>query len=221
MDRKKAITEVKRIFSTYTKIRSSDQKLLKALTDGKLYELYVLAYVVRDLTARGFNLTFIGKSLKFKGGPGYIKLSDPHFELTPPKPASDTLRLFVDIEFETLGSASATASDKSCYHEIDIVVVANTTTGRPQYDEILLGVECKSHATLGKNTLKEVLGIRRELSYFAKPQPSHLTLFGGAPVCDVTADPPSEYWLAHLDPAAAAYSASPAKFGITFVHLQP
>ncbi|MBY0510601.1 MAG: hypothetical protein K2P94_10690 [Rhodospirillaceae bacterium] len=218
MDRKKAIAEVKRVFSAYRKIRPSDQKLLKALTDGKLYELFVLAYVVRDLTARGFSLTFVGKSLKFKAGPGYIKLSDPHFEVIPPRASSSSLRLFVNIEFETLGAAVAAVPDLSCHHEIDIVVVADVTTGRPTYDQIMLGVECKSEASLKKETLKEVLGIRRELSYLDKPSPSYLTMLGGSSV-DVPARPPSEYWLAFIDPTATQYSASPARFGIQFTHI--
>ena len=186
----------------------------------------MLAHVIRNLTSRGFGFTFIGKNLKFKAGPGKIKLSDPHFQITPPSSSAPTLsltksyRLFVDIEFETLGAGSASAADLSCYHEIDIVIVEDVTSNRPKYNQILMGVECKSGA-IGKSTLKEVLGIRRELSFLQPATHSSLSDIGGVPIIDVPAYPPSEYWLAFQDPNGWRYSSSPAMFGIHFIELRP
>ena len=83
---------------------------------------------------------------------------------------------------------------------------------------MLLGVECKSQASFGKDIVKQALGIRRELSYLAPLQRSRLTRAGATAVC-VPADPASEFWLAYDDPKGDAYSASPAAFGIAFRHV--
>jgi hypothetical protein len=145
MDRATAIKDIKRIFSTYKNLRPADTQLLNALKNGKLYELYVLSLTIQDLAQRGFVLTFKGKSLQFKASPGQIKKSDPRFEVSPPSANSPMLYLFVDIEFETLGSKHVSVSDRSLRHEIDIVVVG-TDQGYPQHDDIALGVECKAVA---------------------------------------------------------------------------
>jgi hypothetical protein len=220
MDRVAAISEIKNVFSTYKKLQAVDTQILKALKDGKLYELYVLSFVVENLSKRGFALTFKGNTLKFKGSPGQIKKSDAHFEIKSPRAAAPPLWLFVDIEFETLGSKHTSVSDNSLRHEIDIVVVS-VNAGYPTFNDIALGVECKAVANFSKSTLKEVLGVRRELSYLHAAKPSLLSNWGGAPSVSISADPPSEYWLAYTDPAGNSYSDSPSAFGVEFKHLQP
>jgi len=220
MDRATAISEIDKVFSAYRRLRPSDKRLLKALKDGKLYELYVLSFVIVDLVKRGFRVTFQGHTLKFKGSPGRIKRSDPHFVIVPPNPAVGRFWLFVDIEFETLGSKQISVSDNSLRHEIDIVVVS-VDNGYPKNSDIILGVECKAVANFSKSILKEVLGVRRELSLLQSPTPSLLSAFGGKPSLSIPADPASEYWLAYIDPAGNSYRESPGAFGIEFKHLQP
>ena len=109
------------------------------------------------------------------------------------------------------------AVDLSGRHELDIVAVEPGVTGYPRFDEIALGVECKSHANFKKSIVKEVLGIRRELCLLSQPQQSILTqLSPKNPTRIVPADPASEYWLAFCDPQGLQYSSSPAAFGINF-----
>jgi hypothetical protein len=218
MDRATAISHIKTVFAQYKTIVPDDEQRLQDLTKGKHYELYVLALVIERLRARGFGITFKGTTLKFKGSPGRIKLSDPHFELVSPR--GNNLWLFVDIEFETLGSSQLPGvHDQSLRHEIDIVVVS-VTRGYPKNDEIALGVECKAVAKFTKSIVKEVLGVRRELSFVTSPVPSTLSLLGGVHV-DVRANPPSEYWLAYTDVAGDQYQSSPSAFSIEFLHWQP
>jgi hypothetical protein len=219
MNRASAISEIKKVFAQYKSIGPQDDKLVQALTDGKLYELYVLSRVVEELRARGFGLQFRGTTLKFKASPGKIKVSDPHFELAAPD--GRTLWLFVDIEFETFGSKQPTGgNDQSRRHEVDIVVVT-VNGGYPSYDQIAFGVECKAVAKFTKSIVKEVLGVRRELSLLTDVQQSTLTQCGGSPPVGVRANPPSEYWLAYTDIAGDQYKSSPSAFSIEFLHWQP
>jgi hypothetical protein len=218
MNRANADTEIQRIFSAYRTLTTADKNLLRTLNDGKLYELYVLSRVVEELDGRGFTLTFSGTTLKFKWSPGRIRPGDPHFVVYAPTGA--TRRLYVDIEFETLGSGKVPVCDKSLRHEIDIVVV-DTISSYPQHNEVLLGVECKAVAKFSKSIVKEVLGVRRELSFFHRPQRSRLSSLATKGVVYVAADPPSEYWLAYVDVAGTGYRESPAAFGIDFKHWQP
>jgi len=219
MNRSNAETEIKNIFNLYRSALPTDKKLLSALSSGKLYELFVLSYVITNLSNRGFRIVFIGKELKFKGAPGMVKLTDAHFQLWDPGTNSIDWRVFVDIEFQTLGGQNKSTIDASNKHEIDIVVT-KALNGYPDYDTIALAVECKSTPKFKKNLLKEALGIRRELCYFTKKLRSPLAPSGGsAPL--VNACPPSEYWLANVDAKIAAYQQSPATFSIEMLCLKP
>ncbi len=222
MNRNAAITQIKSVFAAYRQVRPADAALLRGLKNGKLYELFVLSELIKDLSLRGFGITFIGTTLKFKGGHGKIKLADPHFEVSNPQSKSTDWRIFVDIEFETLGHQhNGGPCDKSCRHELD-VVVTKATIGYPLYSEIGLGIECKAVAHFEKELIKEVLGVRRELSLLTQPpQPSSLTTSGGVPPTFVPANPPSEFWLAFIDGRGSSYSKSPSAFGIELRHLRP
>lgn len=218
MDRAQAISDVEAVFSSYHAVKSSDQQLLTGLSDGKLYEFYVLSELLHDLRHRGFAISFVGSSLAFKAAPGKIKLTDPHFVLT--SPMGSRFWVFVDIEFATLGANQTAVADYSGHHELDIVVV-DTISANPTYGEIALAVECKCHAKFGKQLIKEALGIRRELSLLHPAQWSRLTQTGATPPVRVEADPPSEFWLAFIDPGGVQYRQSPAAFGIDLRHIEP
>ena len=219
IDRTAAEQAIGALFAQYkSQVTAADQAVMQALSDGKLYELFVLAEVVRELDARGCRLTFQGATLKFKAGPDMLKTSDPHFLVQIP--SGHTLWLFVDIEFNTLGHQLTAATDLSRRHEVDIMLVQKNA-GYPNHDDIWLAVECKAVANFGKDLAKEVLGVRRELSMLTGSQPSKLTQYGGHPPIDVPANPPSEFWLAHIDPKGSNYAQSPAAFGIDLRHLDP
>ena len=230
MDKKardRAINAIQRVFAAYRAKQPSDRKLLAALKDGKLYELFVLSEIVKDLSSRSFTLRFVPslaapKTLKFKASPGMIKTSDAHFEVTAHWSSIVDFRLFVNVEFDTLGHHHTSSGwDNSRRHELDILLTT-ATGGYPAYDEIALGVECKAVAKFGKDLLKEALGVRREMAlYSGHKQNSTLTLAGGNPPKLVAADPPSEFVVAYIDPKGSNYKLSPAVFGIEFRHMQP
>ncbi len=85
MNQNQAKSEIQQLFASYIqKLSAADHKVLAALTDGKLYELYVLSYVVGNLSGRGFTLSFKGAALQFKWSPGRIRPGDSHFEVVAP-----------------------------------------------------------------------------------------------------------------------------------------
>lgn len=216
LNRPAATSVIDRVFALFLMSTSTHHPDLDSMSNGKLYELYVLSELIDEIANRGFQIEFMGSTLMFKSAPGKIKTSDPHFRIISPNGVP--LWIFVDIEFCTLGSSKMPVTDLSGTHELDIVVVM-ATPDYPQNDEIVMAVECKS-GVFRKRLLKEVLGVRRELSYFDRAQPSLLTCLGGNPVL-VAASPPSEFWFAYLDPAGDQYSNSPAAFGITFKNIEP
>ena len=218
MDKNQAIHAITSVFHRYRRLTPTDQGLLSALSQGKLYEMYVLSELLIDLRRRGFLLRFSGQTLKFKQAAGKIKVADPHFRLTAPNGTS--LWLFVDIEFLTLGKLLSNTTDLSDRHELDIVLV-DATPDYPNPRNILLAVECKSTANFGKSIVKEALGIRRELSFLQRDVPSRLTRLGGRRPIVVPANPASEFWLAYVDAVGTSYLQSPGVFGIHFKHIQP
>ena len=220
MKKEEAEKEIQAIFEDFEAVTDIDKELLSGLSQGKLYELYVLASLLTDLKKRGFSIALTQDTLKFKGAPGLIHHSDPHFVVGAPN--GPKLRLFVNIEFQTQGILLSTkrGTDRSAYHELDIVLVEESATGCPRYDEIYLAIECKS-GKFGKNFLREVLGVRRELSLYWHCQPSRLTTVGGTPPVWVQAKPASEYWLAFIDDDGQHYRESPAEFGIELRHIEP
>jgi hypothetical protein len=221
MNKKAAQKSIASVFNTYKGIRKSHLNVLKALSSGKLYELYVLGRILEELRHRGFKITFVGTTIQFKSAPGKIEPTSPHFEVFAPGSTAPDFRVFTDIEFKTYGSRPTHNVGASSYHEIDIAVVTADASDRPRYDQIALGVECKAFAKFRKSIVKEALGIRRELSLLSGMQASILSRFPGVQQELVPANPPSEYWLAHLDPAGTGYQASPSSFGIRFENWIP
>ncbi|MGA7439401.1 MAG: hypothetical protein WBW32_14885 [Luteibacter sp.] len=210
----KARSEIKRILTKLGVARSG----LPAVTNlgaGKLYELYVLSRLLKELVNDGYTLGFSHPVIAFKTGGGPIKAHDFHIDLS--KGGNVIGQLYTDVEVRTLGWQLGQVSDLSQYHEIDIVVVDAGTTGFPGPRELMLGIECKATATFQKSHVREALGRRRELSFFNRSTfPSRV--FAGR---TLSANPPSEYWLAFIDPAGSKYSQSPAVFSVDLRHWQP
>lgn len=229
MNTTQAITEIKSIFGAFGAAFSTDNAILGALSDGKLYEAYVISKIVDELASRNYQITFRGTSLLFKGGPGMIKLTDPHFELFDMATGAIEWRIFADIEFDTIGHVNKSGhptytADLSRRHELDIVVT-NATAGYPKWSEIALGAECKSTPNFKKALMKEALGVRREFAFFRQGASRAIlnlprSVTHSAPV-RVRAHPPSEFIVASIDPDSLRYSASPAAFGIKVEHWEP
>lgn len=221
MNKARATREIESVLASLRTLSRQDRRHLLSRNQGKLYELYVLARLLRHLRRRGFRLRHVGNDIRFKQAPGKLYVSDPHFVLE--SRGGEKLWLFVDIEFQTLGHRMrARQSDLSALHELDLVVLRAAIDGsNPTYDQVALAVECKSNAVFVKSIVREALGLRRELSFLADPVLSDLSrLSGGKCVC-VPARPASEFWLAFTDPRGKRYVRSPAAFGIDLRHMQP
>ena len=212
--------EVRELIRQFQGQRASNNPAVAKLTRGKLYELFVLGWLLGELRRRGFQITLSGDVLALKQSPGAIQSHDTYFAVKYPN-SRQGFRLYTDIEVATLGSTIVGQTGLCGYHEIDIVVVLDSATGRPAHTELALGVECKSNAKFRKSILKEVLGIRRETAYLHWPTPSILAAAAGQNLPTVPSDPQSEYYLCYLDHDGDQYAGSPKAFGIEFRKLIP
>jgi hypothetical protein len=187
-----------------------------AVSDGKLYEAYVLSRVVERLAlSEGYTLILVGGTRgQLKSSPGPINRKYPRIELR--RSGNCVAELWTDVEFLSLSYCTGIPRrvTKGDYHELDIVIVVAGANGRPRCDEVWLGIECKNTG-YEKSMLKEILGIRRELSFLAQAQ---ATQFLSWPRVNVPASPPSCLVVYSTDADVSDYSAPGAMFGIDFVH---
>lgn len=208
MNRQVAEAKIKKVFRTF-----GAQPSVKSAAKGKVYELFCLAKTLEFLDNHGVQISYKGpRSAVFKAAPGIIKSADPHFELSH---NGQDLELFVNIEFQSMSTTIGNVTDRSKQHELDIIIVDSGVRGRPAHDQITLGIECKAVANFGKSILKEVLGIRRELSLL-QPDYSKLHDFLGQTVT-IQAAPASCYWVRYVDKKNGdQYAAGAAQYGIDF-----
>jgi hypothetical protein len=190
----------------------------KSLTAGKLYEAYILGVVCRDLTKReGLRLRLVnGKKIALKSSRGPINTSYPHIRIF--RGAFHIANLWTDVEFTSLSygiSGRVKPPDHGQYHELDIVMTPPSASGRPETEDIWLAIECKNTG-YGKNLLREILGVRRELSYFHDTP--HPTNFNTWPRSEVPAVPPSCLLVYSTDSRVSVYSSPGTVFGIDFMH---
>ena len=187
---------------------------------GKVYELYCLAKTVEFLRGLpGVSVRLEGSTVDFKASPGMIDRSRSYFVVDGIGPK---LELHTDIEVRTLSSSMpGGARDLSSYHEVDLALVVGVEDRqRPAHYQIVLGVECKAQANFEKDIVRQVLGVRRELSLLGLPARRWLIPPNGGPEF-INANPASEYWLAFVDPKGARYRSGPAQFGVEFLHWCP
>lgn len=220
MNFNRARNEVRQLIRTFQSRRASHDPRIAQLTRGKLYELFVLSRLLLMLHRRGFSITLNGTVLTLKQAPGIIKPGDTYFELQHPA-SRKIFRVYTDIQVRTLGSSAVPVTDLCGHHEIDIVVVDADAVRMPSHRQLALGVECKSNADFRKSILKEVLGIRRELSLRQCHRSSILAKAARNRFPKVPANPASEYYVCYLDRTGDRYSYSPQAFGIEFVNLRP
>ncbi len=186
-----------------------------AVTDGKLYEAYVLSQVVEKLaTEEKFSLVLVGGSkIALKSAPGPINRSYPRIELQ--RNGIRLAELWTDVEFLSLSySQTGMSLTKGDYHELDIMIVDANAANRPPHTAIWLGIECKN-TSYQKGLLKEILGIRRELSLLTDSQKTKFALW---PRSQVPATPPSCLLVYSTDPTVKDYSSPGNVFGIDFFY---
>ncbi|MBG7614693.1 hypothetical protein IWC96_05275 [Brevundimonas sp. BAL450] len=218
LDEEACADEIVAIFDQVTSLTPMQIVHAVHATRGKLYEVYCVGRLLAQLHGdHGLTPTYTGTGpLRLKASGGYADPLSPHFMLFDGGVLVG--RVYTDVEVMTLGAEvalahGATITDLSAYHEIDIVVLADQHQPRPSPGEVLIGVECKAVAEFEKSFIREVLGRRRELSFY-RPD---TTAFGAA----IMASPASDYFLAYIDPAGNRYSQSPAVFEVRLEHWVP
>lgn len=188
----------------------------KAFTAGKVYEAYILGILCQRLTSReGFSCVLVGSTkVALKSSPGPINTAFPHIRVY--KNGGHVADIWTDIEFTSLSAfhQGKVVLSQGEYHEIDIALVAANSQARPLPSEVLLAVECKNTG-YQKSLLREILGVRRELSLLVPPIPTFFTVW---PRSRVPADPPSCVAVFSSDASVLAYQAPGSYFGIDFNH---
>jgi hypothetical protein len=150
-----------------------------------------------------------------KTSPGPINPIYPFINVT--RAGSPLGEIWTDIEFKSLsytlnpGSPMPSQGD---FHELDIIMTKPGVRGMPRPEEILLGVECK-HTAYQKSFLREILGIRRELSLLKE---HYKTAFDVWPRAEVPAKPPSCLLAYSSSPLISNYQSPGKTFGIDFFH---
>jgi len=199
--------------------KSNASKLLPSkLTSGKAYEAHVLSLVCENLKyEEGCKLALKGGSnLVLKTSYGPINRSYPWIEVS--RQGKIVGEIFTDVEFLTLSyyHQSHQSPKPGNFHELDILLVKEGITDRPQHSDILLGVECKNTGYT-KSLLKEILGIRREMSFLVE---SNNTAFKTWPRAFVPANPSSCLLVYSTSSRVTQYSDPGNTFGIDFIHYE-
>lgn len=185
MSSAKLISDIDNAFNTVFGTGHGISPSLAGKAGAKLYELKVLAKLLIELKKVGLQPTLVVGNNGFKGSPGAINTSYTHIEILN-RAGQHLANVWTDTEFVGLSSYQlsgySSPFNSGEYHELDIMVCDKSlTTGqRPRSDQVYIGVECK-HWTSGvpKKLLREILGVRRELSFLnspASPQPVSIGL---------------------------------------------
>ncbi|EMJ99129.1 MULTISPECIES: hypothetical protein [unclassified Leptospira] len=191
------------------------QALPSGIRSGKLYEALILSEVIKNLAiSEGFNLKLKNSQyLNLKASPGPINRNYAYIEVW--KGSKLFGELWTDIEFRTLSSKEG-FSDRSNYHELDVVLVKPGETGRPDYDKIFIGIECKN-TLFNKGIFREVLGLRREMGYKVDDKK---TEFNKWPRKMIPYSPPSCYLIYSSDEKILDFRSSADFFGIDLLHVE-
>ena len=201
--------------------------------ENKVYEIFCVYKLLKYLKKRySIKIYYRGKSkmvIRQGGARGKInKGKYAYFEITNDD-RSIRLEIHMNVYFRTLGShlkknkfrlkkmKDVWREFPSHYHELDIILIENGKDNTmPRYDDIILGIECKHHSTMDKRVIREILGVRRELSFFhSSGIPSRLDcIFNHKNSHKINAYPSSILWLAHRNKKISNYKTSPRVFGV-------
>jgi len=144
-----------------------------SLRDGKMFEVLVLVWLFRKLTESGYTVVAVnGTILELSSNPGSIDTNAMHFDVMVD---GDTVaKIWNNVQFLGTGySAAVTNAEREPlstplapdYHELDIAVtMPEVTNGLIPMEKVLIAIECKDRR-LDKGMLRQVLGLRRELSF--------------------------------------------------------
>ena len=218
MNRQQARKRIAQAFSRYLAItkKSAFALVPPGIAWGKLYEARVLAEVCKQLhNQENADLQLSGSNalaLKFGGGP--INVSFGAIDVLKGGTLVGTLRTDIYVAGISTRLGQHPISPPH-FHEVDIVMTTPGSQGVPVADDVILAVECKN-TPYEKRLFRELLGLRRELSFLKAPQP---TLFSTWPRTAVPSDPPSVLLSYSTSRRILHYQAPAESFGIGLMHL--
>lgn len=138
---------------------------------AKLYEIKILAELLTRLnSSKKFKFNLVNPTAGFKGSPGPVNNSYTYIQVLKGRRHIADIR--TDTEFVGLSSYSLAGHSVPIYsgeyHELDIMVCEKDLAhhSRPTSAQVYIGVECKHWAGIPKKLLREILGVRRELSFY-------------------------------------------------------
>ncbi|MFL9959573.1 hypothetical protein PQR02_00155 [Paraburkholderia sediminicola] len=144
--------------------------------EGKLFEFYAFLKLLERIRLTDPGCTFRAQRLVkgqyiYNGSPGLANPRRSHVCIT----LSDSTKMTVwqSVEFVGLGAMEhASASTRNGdYHEADILIIEGPSPKktqpkfRPTADDVVLLVECKFMPSVSKQVLRNMLGLRREMSF--------------------------------------------------------
>lgn len=217
--RKEIIKQISQLFEQYAQSKEKIEAdiLSPTVTSGKLYEAYILGSIAKNLVEQeGCRIVLVNDNfIKLKSSPGPINRSFPRLDVF--RGGSKIAEIWTDIEFLSLSYCNAGRPQpplNSQYHELDIAMVDSNLTGRPRVENIWLAAECKN-TSYSKSMLREILGVRRELSLLVNDKYTRFTQW---PRKIVNAEPPSCLMLFSTDRSVLNYAAPGELFSIDFYH---
>lgn len=160
------IGDIHRVFNSTLGPASGLQATLSGMVASKLYEVRVLAELLGKLRAAGYLLSAVNGTYGLKASPGPINPIYAHINVR--LRGVHVANIWTDVEF--VGLSSHLLAKRSLplkrgeYHELDVLICDPTAVGRPRSNQVYVGVEAKHWAHIPKKLLREVLGVRRELS---------------------------------------------------------
>lgn len=189
---------------------------------GKLYEAYVLASLCSSLKSQeGLRLVLsVGEKVCLKRGTGPINRGYPCIEAY--RDEELVAEIWTDVCFISQSYLNTSEYHRSTtprygdYHELDILMVDPNLNSYPLPKQIWLGVECKNTG-MRKGILKEILGVRREMSFINEPIK---TRFKKWPQTVARSNPPCCLLLYSSDEAIEKYESSGNFYDIKFVHQE-
>ena len=162
-----AINTISTVFTNVLGPGSGLQASLAGMVASKLYEAKVLSAVLSRLSAVGYSFVVVNGTVSLKAAPGPINKSYAHIKVN--FAGKHVANIWTDVEFVGLSSyelAGLTApSARGEYHELDVLVCDPSATVRPRADQVFIGVEAKHWREIPKKLLREILGVRREMSF--------------------------------------------------------
>lgn len=215
---------ISRAFAKYLKTSLPEaRRILSSVGGGgKIYEAYALSLLARDLTNReGCRLTLnAGTTFDLRTSHGPI---DPAYSRITVERAGQLIgEIWTDVEFTSLSYWSnpnnsnrlGTRPPPGSRHELDILMAINNSDMYPTSDQILIGVECKD-TVYQKRMLREILGVRRELSYLCGPTQTAFTVW---PRPTAPANPSSCLLVYSSYPSIVKFTDPGSTFGIDFFY---